>query len=194
MKAIIVLIRLIRLTITLAMVILYLPVILVNTVWVGSKLLIVRYKEGRIISALNTHLLDSISPRNEVTMGEYKIINLPTTSLIGIGLAFTLFYRKTIYTGREFNEYSPELRKYIVLHEMGHHESAHGMSSKKIPWNPDDRLSPLPTGVLAEVAADEYALANGADKWVIIKFLAKNLFFAPVNMIIRIYYVWRYKA
>lgn len=186
--------KLIRLTITVIMAILYLPIILVNTVWVGLTLLIVRYKEGRIINPLNTELLDSISPRNEVTMGEYKIINLPTTSLIGIGLAFTLFYRKTIYTGREFNEYSPELKTYIVLHEMGHHESPHGMSSKKIPWNPDDRLSPLPTGVLAEVAADEYALANGADKykWVIIKFLAKNLFIAPVNMIIRIYYVWRY--
>ena len=184
----------IRLTITVLMVVLYLPVILVNTVWVGLKLIIVRYKEGRIISALNTELLDSISPRNEVTMGEYKIINLPTTSLIGIGLAFTPFYRKTIYTGREFNEYSPELRKYVVLHEMGHHESAHGMSSKKIPWNPDDRLSPGPTGVIAEVAADAYALANGADKWVITKFLAKNLLIAPVNMIIRIYYVWRYKA
>lgn len=186
--------KLMNLAITLVMAILYLPVILVNTVWVGLNLLIVRYKEGRIINPLNTELLDSISPRNEVTMGEYKIINLPTTSLIGIGLAFTLFYCKTIYTGREFNEYSPELRKYIVLHEMGHHESAHGMSSKKIPWNPDDRLSPLPTGVIAEVAADAYALANGADKWVITKFLAKNLFFAPVNMLIRIYYVWRYKA
>lgn len=187
--------KLMNLAITLVMAILYQPVILVNTVWVGLNLLIVRYKEGRVISSFNTELLDSISPRNEVTIGEYKIINLPTTSLIGIGLAFTLSYRKMIYTGREFNKYSPELRKYIVLHEMGHHESAHGMSSKKIPWNPEDRLSPQPTGVLAEVAADAYALANGADKWTITKFLAKHLFFsAPVNMIIRIYYVWRYKA
>lgn len=188
--------KLIKLTVTVLMAVLYFPVILFSTVYVYVLGAVARRNGEHVVSYTNVDEVYTKTPRKEVMIRDYSVINLPTTSLIGVGVVFTTYSRKTIYTGSEFNRFSKELQTYIILHEMGHHEHPRGMTSTKLPWNPEDRLSPLPTGVIAEVAADEYALANGADKykWVITKFLAKNLLVSPINMIIRIIHVWRYKA
>lgn len=187
--------KLIKLTVTVIMAMLYFPVILFSIVYLYVQGAVARRNGEHVVTYAN---IDEVynTPRKEFTIRDYTVINLPTTSLIGVGVVFTTYNRKSIYTGTEFNRFSKELQTYIILHEMGHHEHPRGMTSTKLPWNPEDRLSPLPTGVLAEVAADEYALANGADKykWTITKFLLKHLFISPVNMLIRIYYVWRYKA
>ena len=132
---------------------------------------------------------------NQYQLGEYTINILPYRSLIELGLVFVYQPTKDIFVGWEMaDEFlnGSLLARSITKHEQGHIEARDGRSTKRTWWNPEDWLERGSTHTPAEVAADLWAIENGADGAVMIKFLKNSIKYRPISMLIRIYHIKKY--
>ena len=132
---------------------------------------------------------------NQYQLGDYTINILPYRSLIELGLVFIYQPTKDIFVGWEMaGEFlnGSLLAQSITKHERGHIEAPDGRSTKRTWWNPEDWLERGSTHTPAEVAADLWAVENGADGMAMIKFLKNNIKYRPISMLIRIHHIRRY--
>lgn len=132
---------------------------------------------------------------NQYQLGDYTINILPYRSLIELGLVFIYQPTKDIFVGWEMaGEFlnGSLLAQSITKHERGHVEAPDGFTTKRTWWNPEDWIEVGPTHTPAEIAADRWALENGADGETLIKYYKACIKYRPISMIIRIYHIRRY--
>ena len=173
---------------------LYLPLIIVIGIKAIFKVILIRRKCGNVtfISAETRHLLNL----KEYLITNYKgynILHFKDCSFVLDGIVLT-DTNKNIFVGCDVDDWSAELWEYVMLHEIGHHESVDGCSNRKLWWNIEDHLREgiYATFTIGEIAADRWAFENGADPKVAIKFLLSELWISPVTNTLRILHAWRY--
>lgn len=129
----------------------------------------------------------------------YTVVILPQYSMILNGIVMVTS-NKYIFVGCEaaadFTD-STSVARAVIGHEIGHVNHPEGTTTKRLWWNPEDWLSSdnlVKTYTPAEIAADSWAITNGANPDDLIKFLKRFIWYKPLSIIIRIYHIKRYMA
>jgi hypothetical protein len=127
----------------------------------------------------------------------YTVVILPQYSMILNGIVMVTS-NKYIFVGCEaaadFTD-STSVAHAVIAHEIGHVNHPEGTTTKRLWWNPEDWLSSdkiITTYTPAEIAADSWAIANGANPDDLIKFLKRFIWYKPLSISIRIYHIKRY--
>ena len=133
------------------------------------------------------------------TVDEYTVVILPKHAMILNGVVM-ITSNKYIFVGCEaasdFIERT-NVAHAVIKHEIGHVNHPKGTTTKRLWWNPEDWLSSdklIKTYTPAEIAADSWAITNGANPDDLIKFLKRFIWYKPLSIIIRIYHIKRYMA
>ena len=181
--------------------IVYAPVLAVITakmilaVITNSKNHITVVKPGDMIF-FNMALSMPFIEKHITTVDEYTVVVLPQHAMILNGVVMVTA-NKYIFVGCEaasdFIDRT-SVAHAVIKHEIGHVNHPEGTTTKRLWWNPEDWLSSnkLITYTPAEIAADSWAIANGANPDDLIKFLKRFIWYRPLSIIIRIYHIKRY--
>lgn len=175
-------------------IILYLPVIAVISIIMIFKVIFIKRKYDNVtfITSQTRHLLNLKKCLTKNYKG-YNILRFKDCSFVLDGIVLT-DTNKNIIVGCDVDDWSSEMFEYVILHEIGHHESVDGCSTRKLWWNIEDHLREglYITFTLGEIAADRYAFENGANPKVAIKFLLSEWWLSPITNTIRLFHAWKY--
>ena len=132
-----------------------------------------------------------------IVVDEFTVVILPQHAMILNGVVMVTS-NKYIFVGCEaasdFID-STSVARAVIAHEIGHVNHPEGTTTKRLWWNPEDWLSSdklIKTYTPAEIAADSWDIANGANPDDLIKFLKRFIGYKPLSIIIRIYHIKRY--
>lgn len=180
----------------------YTPVLIIITakiilaVITASKNHITVVKPGDM-SFFNMALSMPFIEKQLLQVDEYTVVILPKHAMILNGVVMVTS-NKYIFVGCEaasdFTD-STSVARAVMAHEIGHVNHPEGTTTKRLWWNPEDWLSSdkiITTYTPAEIAADSWAIANGANPDDLIKFLKRFIWYKPLSIIIRIYHIKRY--
>jgi hypothetical protein len=145
----------------------------------------------------NTALSMPFIEKHITTVDEYTVVILPQHAMILNGVVMVTS-NKYIFVGCEaasdFID-NTSVAHAVIAHEIGHVNHPEGTTTKRLWWNPEDWLSSnkiIKTYTPAEIAADSWAIANGANPDDLIKFLKRFIWYKPLSISIRIYHIKRY--
>lgn len=176
-------------------VIVYLPIIIVMLIITIVKMMLIKKKhQGVTFITPQTAYLLNVNKCMSAQYRGYNILRFKECSLLLYGLVLTDANNKNIIVGCDVDNWSSETLDYVMLHEIGHHESTDGFSNIKLWWNIEDHLREgiYATFTKGEIAADRWAFENGADPKVAIRFLINSWWLSPITNTIRIFHAWRY--
>src|SRR5574344_864612 len=182
----------------------YTPVLIIITakivlaVITASKNGITAVKPGDM-SFFNMALSMPFIEKQLLQVDEYTVVILPKHAMILNGVVMVTS-NKYIFVGCEaasdFTD-STDVARAVMAHEIGRVNHPEGTTTKRLWWNPEDWLSSdklIKTYTPAETAADSWAISNGANPDDLIKFLKRFIWYKPLSIIIRIWYIKRYMA